>query len=360
MSDPLQSRLKHLIAAIHDPHTSQPLGDAVRGLAVVDGKVAVDIVLGYPAAGWAERLARVAHDTLSVDDEVSAVKVDVGFQVAEHAVQDGLTPIQGVRNVLAVSSGKGGVGKSTVAANLALALQAEGAKVGILDADIYGPSQPRMLGLKGGPQTTDGQKILPMESHGLQAMSIGVLVKQDQAMIWRGPMATQALQQMFAHTLWDDLDYLVVDLPPGTGDIQLSLSQQIPVAGAIAVTTPQEVAVDDVRRAALMFSKVKIPVLGVLENMSTHICSNCGFEEAVFGSGGGERIAAELGLPLLGQVPLNAGLGRSTDEGAPIVAADPDNAASQRFREIARRTAALLSVQARNTSVRMPKIKIVE
>ncbi|MFW5815729.1 MAG: iron-sulfur cluster carrier protein ApbC [Wenzhouxiangella sp.] len=360
MSEDLQSRLKHLVSAIHDPHTGQPLGDAVRALAVVDGKVAVDIVLSYPAAGWAERLARVAHDTLEADEAVSAVKVDVGFQVVEHAVQEGLTPVQGVRNVLAVSSGKGGVGKSTVAANLALALQAEGARVGILDADIYGPSQPRMLGLKGGPRTTDGQKIIPMEAHGLQAMSIGVLVQQDQAMIWRGPMATQALQQMFAQTLWEDLDYLVVDLPPGTGDIQLSLSQQIPVAGAIAVTTPQEVAVDDVRRAALMFAKVKIPVLGVLENMSTHICTNCGFEEAVFGSGGGERIAAELGLPLLGQVPLNAGLGRSTDEGAPIVAAEPDHPAAQRFREIARRTAALLSVQARNTAVRMPSIKIVE
>jgi ATP-binding protein involved in chromosome partitioning len=360
MSEAVQSRLKHLVSALHDPHTGQSLGDAVRGLAYADGRVAVDIVLGYPAAGWAGKLARVAHDALEADEDVQAVKVDVGFQVVEHKVQEGLTPIQGVRNVLAVSSGKGGVGKSTVAANLALALAAEGATVGILDADIYGPSQPRMLGLKGGPKTTDGQKIVPMEAHGLQAMSIGVLVKQDQAMIWRGPMATQALQQMFAQTLWEDLDYLVVDLPPGTGDIQLSLSQQIPVAGAIAVTTPQEVAVDDVRRAARMFAQVKIPVLGVLENMSTHICSNCGFEEAVFGSGGGERIAGELGLPLLGQIPLNAGLGQSTDQGAPIVAADPEHPTSLRFREVARRTAALLSVQARNTAVRMPSIKIVE
>jgi len=360
MAEQLQARLTHLVTRIHDPHTGQGLGDAVRGVAISDGKVAVDIVLGYPAAGWADRLAEVVRTTLLADEAVTAVTVDVGFLVAEHAVQEGLTPISGVRNVLAVSSGKGGVGKSTVAVNLALALQAEGASVGILDADIYGPSQPRMLGLKGGPRTTDGQKILPMEAHGLQAMSIGVLVRQDQAMIWRGPMATQALQQMFSQTLWDGLDYLIVDLPPGTGDIQLSLAQKVPVAGAIAVTTPQEVAVDDVRRAALMFGQVKIPVLGVLENMSTHICSNCGFEEAVFGKGGGERIAAELGLPLLGQVPLNAGLGRSTDEGAPIVVADPDHPATQRFREIARRTAALLSVQARNTAVRMPKIKIVE
>ena len=360
MSEQLKDRLKHLVESIHDPNTGQGLGDAVRGLAVSNGKVAVDIVLGYPAAGWAQLLANVVRSTLMADDEVEAVTVDVGFQVTEHKVQEGLTPIPGVRNVLAVSSGKGGVGKSTVAVNLALALQAEGASVGILDADIYGPSQPRMLGLKGGPRTTDGQKILPMEAHGLQAMSIGVLVKQDQAMIWRGPMATQALQQMFTQTLWEDLDYLIIDLPPGTGDIQLSLAQKIPVAGAIAVTTPQEVAVDDVRRAALMFGQVKIPVLGVLENMSTHICSNCGHEEAVFGRGGGERIAAELGLPLLGQVPLNAGLGRSTDEGAPVVVADPDHPASLRFREIARRTAGLLAVQARNKAVRMPKIKIVE
>ena len=360
MSEQLQARLKHLVAAIYDPHTGQGLGDAVRGLAVSDGKVAVDIVLGYPAAGWADQLSKVVRNALMADDAVEAVTVDLGFLVVAHSVQEGLTPMPGVRNVLAVSSGKGGVGKSTVAVNLALALQAEGARVGILDADIYGPSQPRMLGLKGGPRTVDGNKILPMEAHGLQAMSIGVLVRQDQAMIWRGPMATQALQQMFTQTLWENLDYLVVDLPPGTGDIQLSLAQKIPVAGAIAVTTPQEVAVDDVRRAVMMFGQVKIPVLGVLENMSTHICSNCGFEEAVFGRGGGERIAAELGLPLLGQVPLNAGLGRSTDEGAPVVVADPENPVSQRFREIARRTAGLLSAQARNTAVRMPKIKIVE
>ncbi|MGY6555041.1 MAG: iron-sulfur cluster carrier protein ApbC [Wenzhouxiangella sp.] len=360
MSEQLQDRLKHLVASLHDPHTGQSLGDSVKGLAVNEGRVAVDIVLGYPAAGWAQKLADVVRNTLLADDAVQAVTVDVGFMVVEHQVQDGLTPIPGVRNVLAVSSGKGGVGKSTVAVNLALALQAEGATVGILDADIYGPSQPRMLGLKGGPRTTNGQKILPMEAHGLQAMSIGVLVPQDQAMIWRGPMATQALQQMFSQTLWEDLDYLVIDLPPGTGDIQLSLAQKVPVAGAIAVTTPQEVAVDDVRRAALMFGQVKIPVLGVLENMSTHICSNCGHEEAVFGSGGGERIAAELGLPLLGQVPLNASLGRSTDEGAPIVVADPDHPTSVRFREIARRVAGLLSVQQRNKAVRMPKIKIVE
>lgn len=360
MSEQLQDRLKHLVSAIHDPNTGQGLGDSVRGLAVSEGKVAVDLVLGYPAAGWASLLANVVRSSLMAVDGVEAVTVDVGFQVTEHKVQEGLTPIPGVRNVLAVSSGKGGVGKSTVAVNLALALKAEGASVGILDADIYGPSQPRMLGLKGGPRTTDGQKILPMEAHGLQAMSIGVLVPQDQAMIWRGPMATQALQQMFTQTLWEDLDYLIIDLPPGTGDIQLSLAQKIPVAGAIAVTTPQEVAVDDVRRAALMFGQVKIPVLGVLENMSTHICTNCGHEEAVFGRGGGERIAEELGLPLLGQVPLNAGLGRSTDEGAPVVAADPDHPASQRFREIARRTAGLLSVQSRNKAVRMPKIKIME
>ncbi len=360
MLEPLQSRLKHQVSLLHDPHTGQVLGEALRGLAVSDGKVAVDVMLAYPAAGWVPFLSDLIRNTLLADDEVTAVTVDIDFQVAEHRVQEGLTPIHGVRNVLAVSSGKGGVGKSTVAVNLALALQAEGARVGILDADVYGPSQPRMLGLHGQPETADGQKILPMQAHGLQAMSIGVLVPQDQAMIWRGPMATQALQQMFSQTLWQDLDYLVIDLPPGTGDIQLSLAQKIPVAGAIAVTTPQEVAVDDVRRAALMFGKLRIPVLGVLENMSTHICTQCGFEEAVFGAGGGERIAAELGLPLLGQVPLHASLGRSTDEGAPLVVAAPDHPASLRFREIARRTAGLLSVQARNHAVRMPKIKIVE
>ncbi len=355
-----ESELKHFLSELIDPHTGQPLAEAVRAVVVRDGRAAVAVELGYPAAGWRKGLVDMVSGALRASGDVSEVTVDLEWRLAQHAVQDGLNPLEGVGNVIAVASGKGGVGKSTVAANLALALQAEGARVGVLDADIYGPSQPRMLGLSGAPQTTDNKRILPFEAHGLQAMSIGMLVKVDQAMIWRGPMATQALQQMVAETLWHDLDYLVVDLPPGTGDIQLTLAQRIPVAGAVAVTTPQEVAVDDVRRAVAMFNKVRIPVLGVVENMSTHICSNCGHEEAIFGTGGGSRIAAETGVTLLGQLPLEASLGRSTDQGRPIVAADPDHPVSLRFRELARRTAARLSLHNRNQQIRMPKIRIVD
>jgi len=351
----LQARLSGLI----DPHSQQPFGDSIR-LGLRNGKAAVRVVLSYPAAGWHDTLRALIERSLTHDRAVESVVVDIDTELAAHAVQGGLSPLDGVANVIAVASGKGGVGKSTVAANLALALQAEGARVGVLDADIYGPSMPRMLGLSGRPETTPERRILPIDAHGLQAMSIGVLVETDQAMIWRGPMATQALQQMVAETLWQDLDYLIIDLPPGTGDIQLTLAQRIPVAAAVTVTTPQDVAVDDVRRAVSMFAKVKVPVLGVIENMSTHLCSNCGHEDAIFGRGGGQRIAEEAGLTLLGEIPLESALGRSTDRGAPIVASEPDHPVAVRFREIARRVAARLSLQARNQTIRMPKIKIVD
>ncbi|QKK02309.1 MAG: iron-sulfur cluster carrier protein ApbC [Pseudomonadota bacterium] len=351
---------KTVVAAIEDPNTGRPLGDAVRAVALDKRRAAVDIRLAYPAAGWRNTLSEIVTERLRASGEVEEVTVDIDWQIPQHAVQGGLDPIEGVRNVIAVASGKGGVGKSTVSANLALALLAEGARVGILDADIYGPSQPRMLGLQGKPQTTPDKRIVPMSAHGLQCMSIGVLVGTDQAMIWRGPMATQALQQMVSETRWDGLDYLIVDLPPGTGDIQLTLAQRIPVSAAVTVTTPQQVAVDDVRRAVAMFAKVKVPVLGVIENMSTHVCSNCGHEDAIFGTGGGEFIAREAGLPLLGQLPLDAPIGRSTDEGAPIVVADPEHPSARRFREIGRRVAGRLSTQSREAKIRMPKIKITD
>ncbi|MEM7053278.1 MAG: iron-sulfur cluster carrier protein ApbC [Pseudomonadota bacterium] len=356
--DRLADRLKQELGQIDDPNSGAPLGDAVRAVAVSDSKVAVDIQLGYPADGWRDHLRSIIEQRLNSFDEVDQVTVEVNHRIDAHAVQNGLTPIEGVKNIIAVASGKGGVGKSTVAVNLALALQAEGANVGMLDADIYGPSQPRMLGLSGRPQTTENRRILPMLAHGIQAMSIGVLVETDQAMIWRGPMATQALQQMLNETLWQDLDYLIIDLPPGTGDVQLTLAQRIPVAGSVIVTTPQEIALDDVRRAVAMFRKVKVPVLGVVENMSTHICSNCGHEEAVFGQGGGERIAAETGMTLLGQVPLESSIGRSTDRGTPSVAVDADSAVSMRFRQIARTVGARLAREQLNTKIRMPKITI--
>jgi len=360
MNETAEPELRALIESIEDPHTNRPLGQAVRGFSVRKGKAAVAIELAYPAAGWHEALRQVISQRLSAAGSIDALTVEIETKIARHAVQGGLKPIAGVRNILAVASGKGGVGKSTISANLALALHAEGACVGVLDADIYGPSQPRMLGLQGRPEATAERRILPMRAHGLQAISIGVLVGTDQAMIWRGPMATQALQQLFSETLWDDLDYLIVDLPPGTGDIQLTLAQRIPVSAALAVTTPQAVAVDDVRRAVAMFAKVRVPVLGVIENMSTHLCSRCGHEDAIFGAGGAAAIAEEAGLALLGQLPLETALGRSTDDGRPIVVADPEHPMARRFGEIARRVAARLSLQARESSVAIPKIRIVD
>ncbi len=268
-------------------------------------------------------------------------------RVHAHAVQPNVSPSPRVRNVIAVASGKGGVGKSTTAVNLALALQLEGARVGILDADIYGPSVPAMLGLSGRPDSPDGKSIEPMRAHGIEAMSIGLLVDQDTPMIWRGPMATSALTQLFGETLWGDLDYLIVDLPPGTGDIQLTLSQKIPVAGAVIVTTPQDIATLDAKKALKMFEKVQVPVLGLIENMAVHVCSNCGHTEHIFGSGGGEKMAAQYGVPLLGSLPLEIAIREQGDAGVPIVAAAPDSAAAQAYRETARRLAEALEARPR-------------
>lgn len=360
LSDEIQQRLKALASAVTDPNLGEPLGEAVRALVVRDGKVAIELVLGYAAKQGAGIIEQALRVSLCDVEGIHAVSVDVRSEIVQHAVQGGLAPLEGVRNIIAVASGKGGVGKSTVAVNLALALQQEGARVGLLDADIYGPSIPRMLGLSGPPKTEAQNQILPMEALGLQVMSIGVLVDTNQAMIWRGPMATQALQQMLNQTQWSGLDYLILDLPPGTGDIQLTLSQRVPVAGVVTVTTPQAVALDDVRRAVAMFNKVKIPILGVVENMSTYICHHCGEEEAIFGAGGGHQIAEEMGIGLLGQVPLNAQLGRSTDEGQSLIIEQPEHPVSIRFGEIARRVGAQLAKQSRNRHVRMPKIKIVE
>lgn len=301
------------------------------------------VELGFPAAGIAPELVDAVKAAVRRDCRVEA-SVRIGCRVLPQAVQKGLNPLPGVANVIAVASGKGGVGKSTVAVNLALALQAEGARVGIVDADVYGPSQPLMLGSKERPTSPDGKRINPIVAHGLQAMSIGFLLKDDaQPAVWRGPMATQALMQLLTETVWDDLDYLVVDMPPGTGDIQLSLSQRVPVAGSVIVTTPQDIALLDARKGLEMFRKVGIPVLGVIENMATHVCTNCGHEEAIFGAGGGERLAAEAGTELLGRMPLDIRIRQQADGGNPTVAADPRSELSLRYREIARLAAARLA-----------------
>ena len=282
--------VNHLLATIIDPHTGVDVvsGGCVRGVGVDGGNVSLDVCLGYPALQWSAEIAAIIQSTLQADPAIAHASVGIRCKVQRHHVQEGLKPLPGVKNIIAIGSGKGGVGKSTVAANLALALQAEGASVGILDGDIYGPSQPRMLGVSGKPESPDGKRIIPHRAHGLQMMSIGLLVEEDTPMIWRGPMATQALQQLLNESIWEDLDYLILDLPPGTGDIQLTLAQKIPVAGAIIVTTPQDISLLDARKALRMFEKVNIPVLGIVENMASHVCSKCGHEEAIFGSGGGQ------------------------------------------------------------------------
>ncbi|WP_370305336.1 iron-sulfur cluster carrier protein ApbC [Sinimarinibacterium flocculans] len=311
--------------------------------ASVDGSRArVVIELGFPAAGIHEqieqRLRAVIRENAGLDAEV-----EIRSRITSHAVQNNLQPLPQIRNIVAVASGKGGVGKSTVAVNLALALQAEGARVGILDADIYGPSQPRMLGSSDKPTSPDGKHMHPIVAHGLQAMSIGFLIDEAQPMIWRGPMVTQALNQLLGETRWQDLDYLVVDLPPGTGDIQLTLSQRIPVSGAVIVTTPQDIALLDARKGLQMFRRVEVPVLGVVENMAWHTCSNCGHHEAIFGTGGGERLASEYGVEMLGQLPLDLRIREQADGGCPTVAADPEGELAQRYRGIARLAAARLA-----------------
>lgn len=326
--------------------------DNFTGKSLAESKVKLTIdktfnklTFGYPITDIADELA-------------AQYGVDVDWKVDAHAVQANQPLLKNVKNIIAVASGKGGVGKSTTTANLAIALAQAGAKVGVLDADIYGPSQPLMLGSYDSPDSKDQKTIEPIERHGIQFMSIGNLVDSQQALIWRGPMVSKALQQILRDTQWRDLDYLFVDLPPGTGDIQLTLSQKIPVAGAIVVTTPQDLSLIDARRAIAMFDKVKIPTLGIIENMSTHICSECGHEEAIFGVGGGEKIANEFEVPLLGQLPLDRQIRHDADTGIPITAQSPDNPISQDYRDIARKAAALLSLRAKDYSLKFPNIVV--
>ena len=343
-----------------DPYLETDLiaAKAVKDIRITGDRVEVDVKLGFPAAGYQDRLAAELGRRIEAVEGVSAAAVKVECQIIAHEVQHGLKPLPNVRNIIAVASGKGGVGKSTTAVNLALALHAEGAKAGILDADIYGPSQPRMLGAHQRPESRDGKTVEPIVSYGLQSMSIGYLIDEETPMVWRGPMVTQALQQLLADTQWRDLDYLVVDLPPGTGDIQLTLSQRVPVSGAVIVTTPQDIALLDARKGLKMFEKVNVPVLGVVENMSIHICSRCGHREHIFGEGGGQRMAEQYGITLLGALPLDIRIREEADSGRPSVALDPEGEIAQIYREVARRTAAKLALQAKSYSAKFPKIVI--
>ena len=358
MNFPSEALVRRILAELIDAHTGGPLVDAVRAIGVDGGRVSVDLQLGYPAAGAIEELTVRVRQALEADSAIESATVSVTSRVHVHKVQGTLAPLPNVKNIIVVASGKGGVGKSTVSANLALALQAEGAKVGVLDADIYGPSQPRMLGVSGKPESPDGKTIIPMQAHGLSVMSIGFLVEEDTPMIWRGPMVTQAMMQLLTDTRWEQLDYLIVDLPPGTGDIQLTLSQKVPVAGAVIVTTPQDIALLDARKALKMFEKVDVPVLGIVENMATHVCSNCGHEEHIFGEGGGERMAAQYAVPYLGSLPLDIRIREQSDGGTPTVVAMPDSELTARYREIARNAAGRLSRQPRNKSLGLGKIVV--
>ncbi len=360
MSGPTESQVESALRDIIDPHTDQDLVKSknVRKITVQGDHVNVEVRLGYPAKSWVGELTEKIEDKVSTLDGVARVTVDADWEVVSHSVQKGVKPLPEVKNIIAVASGKGGVGKSTVAVNLALALSADGAKVGILDADIYGPSQPRMLGVSAKPESKDGKSMEPLKSYDLQSMSIGFLIDEETPMIWRGPMVTQALEQLLKDTRWHDLDYLIIDLPPGTGDTQLTLAQRVPVSGAVIVTTPQDIALLDARKAYKMFEKVEIPILGVVENMSTHICSQCGHEEHIFGEGGGQRMAEEYGLTYLGAVPLDMQIRVDADGGRPTVVADPEGAVATTYRAIARCAAGRLATQKKDYSAKFPSIVI--
>ena len=352
------------LSRVPDPNTGKDLvsGKSVRSVRVQPSAsgatVALHIELGYPAASQLQPIRQAAVDAVSALPGVAQVQADVTQRIVAHAVQRGLKLLPQVRNIIAVASGKGGVGKSTTAVNLALALAAEGASVGMLDADIYGPSQPTMLGVAGKPESLDGKTLEPMVGHGLQASSIGFLIDPDQPMVWRGPMVTQALEQLLNQTNWKDLDYLVVDMPPGTGDIHLTLAQKIPVTGAVIVTTPQDIALMDAGKGLRMFEKVGVPILGIVENMAIHVCSNCGHAEHIFGAGGGERMAAKFGVDYLGALPLDIRIREQADSGCPTVVADPDGLLSQEYKRIARRIAVRIADMGKDMSLKFPTIKV--
>ena len=360
MANVAQSQIEEALKTYTDPYLEADLvsSKTVKNIAVDGDNVSIDILYGFPVQGYIKELTEKLTEIVKAVDGVTNVTINVAHKIASHAVQKGVNMIPNVKNIIAVASGKGGVGKSTTSVNLALALAAEGATVGILDADIYGPSQPRMLGISGQPESADGKSLEPMTNYGIQSMSIGYLIDEDTPMIWRGPMVTQALEQLLKDTKWNDVDYLIVDLPPGTGDIQLTLAQKVPVTGAVIVTTPQDIALLDARKGLKMFEKVEVPVLGVVENMSIHICSECGHAEHIFGSGGGDLMAEESDVEMLGALPLDISIRVGTDEGKPTVVADPEGAVATIYRDIARRVAAKLSQKTKDHSSAFPNIVI--
>ena len=356
----IESALLDALKTVTDPNTGKDFVSTrqLKNLRIEGGDVAFDVELGYPAksqiAGLRKALIAAARTVAGVEN----VSANLATKITAHAVQRGVQLLPNVKNIVAVASGKGGVGKSTTAVNLALALAAEGAVVGILDADIYGPSQPMMMGIEGRPESADGKNMEPMENYGVQVMSIGFLVDSDNPMIWRGPMATQALEQLLRQTHWADLDYLIIDMPPGTGDIQLTLSQRVPLTGAVIVTTPQDIALLDAKRGLKMFEKVGVPILGIVENMAVHVCSNCGHQEHIFGADGGKKMAAEYGMDYLGALPLSMGIRVQADSGRPTVVSDPDGEIAGLYKAMARQMAVKIAQRAKDFSSKFPTISI--
>ncbi len=352
--------IKTALQAVVDPNTGTDFVStkALKNLYITGGDVAFDVELGYPAKSQIPALRRALVAAAKGVAGVDNVSVNISTRVIPHAVQRGVQLMPNVKNIIAVASGKGGVGKSTTAVNLALALAAEGASVGLLDADIYGPSQPMMMGIDARPESGDGKTMEPLENYGVQVMSIGFLVAQDEAMIWRGPMATQALEQLLRQTNWKDLDYLIVDMPPGTGDIQLTLSQRVPMTGAVIVTTPQDIALLDARKGIKMFEKVGVPILGIVENMAVHVCSNCGHIEHIFGADGGKKMAADYNMDYLGALPLDINIRLQADNGRPTVVADPDGDVAALYKTVARQVAVKIAAQAKDFSSKFPSITI--
>ena len=355
-----KTNVENLLRTYIDPNHGVDLVTAksVKKIVIDGANVSVFLELGYPAKSTIDSLKCSVEQLLRTLQGVGIVSVEVSVNILSHAVQQALKPNANIKNIIAVASGKGGVGKSTTAVNLALALIAEGAKVGILDADIYGPSIPTMLGLSGYPDSVDNKTMVPKMAYGLQSMSIGYLINADQPLIWRGPMATNMLQQLLRDTNWVEIDYLFIDLPPGTGDIQLTLAQQIPVSGAIIVTTPQDIALIDAQRGLSMFEKVNVPVLGIIENMGMHICSECGHTEAIFGEGGGIAMSKKNKLELLGSLPLDIAIRQNADSGKPSLVAEPCGKISEIYKEIARKATANLALKTKDFSTRFPNIVI--
>ena len=355
-----EKMLMDALQSVIDPNTGRDFVStkSIKNLTINGADVAFELELGYPAKSQIPSFRKALTDAAQGVGGVNQVSVDVQVKIVAHSVQRGIQLLPNVKNIVAVASGKGGVGKSTTAVNLALALAAEGASVGLLDADIYGPSVPMMMGLSGKPESQDGKTMDPLENYGVQVMSIGFLVEPDQAMIWRGPMATQALDQLLRQTNWRDLDYLIVDMPPGTGDIQLTLSQKVPMTGAVVVTTPQDIALLDAKKGIKMFEKVGVPILGIVENMAVHVCTNCGHVEHIFGADGGKKMAADYHMDYLGALPLNMQIRLQADNGKPTVVADPDGEVAEIYKAVARKVAVSIAAKNKDFSSKFPSITI--